>query len=272
MLGGSRPRGRSWVPGRGGLRPAGPELTGPAALPRLLEDYLEAIEGIRRHLLRRSEPGKLAFVGELAHGRFSAKMVSVRSSQPGRVGLQPSPPTPDPRPPGSVPCWDRFVSQDVAESPEVLAVGMRLGRVAWAGVGAAGGAEGDPRSALGPWLRPLGPGHRSPDPHRFPGTLTVPWALGPAPGRLPPALRQPVGVGGGGGRPGSASAPREAVSFPRLCPARVQRRVLGLYLSRLPEWTLRRPRSGSLTPGDSGGTIPGVTATPAPTRPQTPPW
>lgn len=35
-----------------------------------------AIEGIKAHLLRRSEPGKLVFVGELAHGRFSAKMVS----------------------------------------------------------------------------------------------------------------------------------------------------------------------------------------------------
>lgn len=50
---------------------------GPAGLHRLLEDYLEAVEGIRKHLLRRSEPGQLTFVGELAHGRFSAKMVSL---------------------------------------------------------------------------------------------------------------------------------------------------------------------------------------------------
>lgn len=85
------------------MLPAGPELTGPAALPRLLEDYLEAVEGIRRHLLRRSEPGKLTFVGELAHGRFSAKMVSVPTSQPGRAGLRPPPTAPPTAHPGPRP-------------------------------------------------------------------------------------------------------------------------------------------------------------------------
>lgn len=48
---------------------------------RLLDDYLEAVDGIRKHLLRRSEPSKLTFVGELAHGRFSAKMVSMCPGQ-----------------------------------------------------------------------------------------------------------------------------------------------------------------------------------------------
>lgn len=51
---------------------------------RLLDDYLEAVDGIRKHLLRTSGPSKLTFVGELAHGRFSAKMVSTC---PGRAGL-----------------------------------------------------------------------------------------------------------------------------------------------------------------------------------------
>lgn len=46
--------------------------------PRLRDDYLEAVEGIRKHLLRRSAPMNLSFVGELNHGRFSNKMVSVR--------------------------------------------------------------------------------------------------------------------------------------------------------------------------------------------------
>lgn len=45
-------------------------------IDRLLEDYVKAIEGIKAHLIRHSQPGKLTFVGELAHGRFSAKMVS----------------------------------------------------------------------------------------------------------------------------------------------------------------------------------------------------
>lgn len=45
---------------------------------------MEAIEGVRTHLLRHSEPSKLTFVGELAHGRFSAKMVSVSVGTSGR--------------------------------------------------------------------------------------------------------------------------------------------------------------------------------------------
>ncbi|XP_054440091.1 endoplasmic reticulum mannosyl-oligosaccharide 1,2-alpha-mannosidase [Pteronotus mesoamericanus] len=54
---------------------------------RLLDDYLEAIEGIKRHLLRRSEPSKLTFVGELAHGRFSAKMDHLVCFLPGTLAL-----------------------------------------------------------------------------------------------------------------------------------------------------------------------------------------
>ncbi|XP_042770154.1 endoplasmic reticulum mannosyl-oligosaccharide 1,2-alpha-mannosidase [Panthera pardus] len=54
---------------------------------QLLEDYLEAVEGIKRHLLRRSEPRKLTFVGELAHGRFSAKMDHLVCFLPGTLAL-----------------------------------------------------------------------------------------------------------------------------------------------------------------------------------------
>ncbi|XP_007945146.2 LOW QUALITY PROTEIN: endoplasmic reticulum mannosyl-oligosaccharide 1,2-alpha-mannosidase [Orycteropus afer afer] len=54
---------------------------------RLLEDYVEAIEGVKRHLLRRSEPSKLTFVGELAHGRFSAKMDHLVCFLPGTLAL-----------------------------------------------------------------------------------------------------------------------------------------------------------------------------------------
>ncbi|XP_036117287.1 endoplasmic reticulum mannosyl-oligosaccharide 1,2-alpha-mannosidase-like isoform X1 [Molossus molossus] len=54
---------------------------------RLLDDYLEAVEGIKRHLLRRSEPSKLAFVGELTHGRFSAKMDHLVCFLPGTLAL-----------------------------------------------------------------------------------------------------------------------------------------------------------------------------------------
>ncbi|XP_053413093.1 LOW QUALITY PROTEIN: endoplasmic reticulum mannosyl-oligosaccharide 1,2-alpha-mannosidase [Nycticebus coucang] len=54
---------------------------------QLLEDYLEAIEGMKTHLLRHSEPSKLTFVGELAHGRFSAKMDHLVCFLPGTLAL-----------------------------------------------------------------------------------------------------------------------------------------------------------------------------------------
>ena len=73
---GDRSLGSCPVCGTGGCAPTWPEHTGPAGLHRLLEDYLEAVDGIRKHLLAKSEPRKLTFVGELNHGRFSAKMVS----------------------------------------------------------------------------------------------------------------------------------------------------------------------------------------------------
>ncbi|XP_040601191.1 endoplasmic reticulum mannosyl-oligosaccharide 1,2-alpha-mannosidase isoform X2 [Mesocricetus auratus] len=53
----------------------------------LMEDYVKAIEGIKTHLLRHSQPGKLTFVGELAHGRFSAKMDHLVCFLPGTLAL-----------------------------------------------------------------------------------------------------------------------------------------------------------------------------------------
>ncbi|XP_043326333.1 endoplasmic reticulum mannosyl-oligosaccharide 1,2-alpha-mannosidase [Cervus canadensis] len=54
---------------------------------QLLEDYLEAVDGIRKHLLAKSEPRKLTFVGELNHGRFSAKMDHLVCFLPGTLAL-----------------------------------------------------------------------------------------------------------------------------------------------------------------------------------------
>lgn len=43
---------------------------------RYKEDYLEAVEGMKSHLVRRSSPNKLTYIGELLGGRsFSPKMV-----------------------------------------------------------------------------------------------------------------------------------------------------------------------------------------------------
>ncbi|XP_054980079.1 endoplasmic reticulum mannosyl-oligosaccharide 1,2-alpha-mannosidase isoform X2 [Sorex araneus] len=54
---------------------------------QLRDDYLEAIEGIRKHLLRRSAPTNLSFVGELNHGRFSNKMDHLVCFLPGTLAL-----------------------------------------------------------------------------------------------------------------------------------------------------------------------------------------
>lgn len=60
---------------------------------RLLEDYVKAVEGVKMYLLRKSYPKRLTFVGELAHGRFSAKMVSLllRTGGRGQRGAFPPP-------------------------------------------------------------------------------------------------------------------------------------------------------------------------------------
>lgn len=44
-------------------------------LSRLLEDYLQAIDGVKKHLVRQTGPSRLTFVGELSHNRFNPKMV-----------------------------------------------------------------------------------------------------------------------------------------------------------------------------------------------------
>ncbi|XP_077161792.1 endoplasmic reticulum mannosyl-oligosaccharide 1,2-alpha-mannosidase [Paroedura picta] len=53
----------------------------------LLEDYVKGIEGVKMHLLRKSQPKRLTFVGELAHGRFSAKMDHLVCFLPGALAL-----------------------------------------------------------------------------------------------------------------------------------------------------------------------------------------
>nr|XP_033817440.1 endoplasmic reticulum mannosyl-oligosaccharide 1,2-alpha-mannosidase [Geotrypetes seraphini] len=53
----------------------------------LLEDYMQAIEGVKKNLLRKSIPKKLTFVGELAHNRFSAKMDHLVCFLPGTLAL-----------------------------------------------------------------------------------------------------------------------------------------------------------------------------------------
>ncbi|KAM4696443.1 endoplasmic reticulum mannosyl-oligosaccharide 1,2-alpha-mannosidase [Rhinophrynus dorsalis] len=52
-----------------------------------LEDYMEAIEGVKKNLLRKSQPSRLTFVGELSHGHFSPKMDHLVCFLPGTLAL-----------------------------------------------------------------------------------------------------------------------------------------------------------------------------------------
>ncbi|XP_069842074.1 endoplasmic reticulum mannosyl-oligosaccharide 1,2-alpha-mannosidase [Dendropsophus ebraccatus] len=52
-----------------------------------LEDYIQAIEGVKKNLIRKSEPNKLTFVGELSHGHFSPKMDHLVCFLPGTLAL-----------------------------------------------------------------------------------------------------------------------------------------------------------------------------------------
>ncbi|XP_054468619.1 endoplasmic reticulum mannosyl-oligosaccharide 1,2-alpha-mannosidase [Anoplopoma fimbria] len=53
----------------------------------LLEDYLQAVEGVKKHLLRQTGPNKLTFVGELSHTRFNPKMDHLVCFLPGTLAL-----------------------------------------------------------------------------------------------------------------------------------------------------------------------------------------
>lgn len=53
----------------------------------LLEDYMQAVEGIQKNLLKKSSPLGLTFVGELSHGRFSPKMDHLVCFLPGTLAL-----------------------------------------------------------------------------------------------------------------------------------------------------------------------------------------
>ncbi|XP_063289028.1 endoplasmic reticulum mannosyl-oligosaccharide 1,2-alpha-mannosidase [Pelobates fuscus] len=52
-----------------------------------LEDYNQAIEGVKKNLLRKSSPNQLTFVGELSHGHFSPKMDHLVCFLPGTLAL-----------------------------------------------------------------------------------------------------------------------------------------------------------------------------------------
>ncbi|XP_024154541.1 endoplasmic reticulum mannosyl-oligosaccharide 1,2-alpha-mannosidase [Oryzias melastigma] len=53
----------------------------------LLEDYLQAVEGVKRHLVKQTGSSRLTIVGELSHNRFNAKMDHLVCFLPGTLAL-----------------------------------------------------------------------------------------------------------------------------------------------------------------------------------------
>ncbi|CAL1615256.1 unnamed protein product [Knipowitschia caucasica] len=54
---------------------------------QFVEDYLSAVEGIKKHLVQKTSPNGLTFVGELSHGQFSPKMDHLVCFLPGTLAL-----------------------------------------------------------------------------------------------------------------------------------------------------------------------------------------
>lgn len=62
-------------------------IQGGKAENELLDDYLLAVEGVKKNLLKKSTPSGLTFVGELSHGHFSPKMDHLVCFLPGTLAL-----------------------------------------------------------------------------------------------------------------------------------------------------------------------------------------
>ncbi|XP_008322499.1 endoplasmic reticulum mannosyl-oligosaccharide 1,2-alpha-mannosidase isoform X2 [Cynoglossus semilaevis] len=62
-------------------------LQGGKTEDHLLEDYLQAVDGVKKHLIRQTGPSKLTFVGELSHNRFNPKMDHLVCFLPGTLAL-----------------------------------------------------------------------------------------------------------------------------------------------------------------------------------------
>ncbi|KAM3610328.1 uncharacterized protein V6R79_002319 [Siganus canaliculatus] len=54
---------------------------------QFLEDYLQAVEGVKKNLVQKSSPNGLTFIGEVSHGQFSPKMDHLVCFLPGTLAL-----------------------------------------------------------------------------------------------------------------------------------------------------------------------------------------
>ncbi|XP_058492034.1 mannosidase, alpha, class 1B, member 1b isoform X2 [Solea solea] len=98
---------------------------------QLLEDYLQAIEGVKKNLLQKSSPHGLTFVGELSHGQFSPKMDHLVCFLPGTLALGAHNGLPadhmDLAKELMETCYQMYVQMETGLSPEIVHFNMHEG-------------------------------------------------------------------------------------------------------------------------------------------------
>ncbi|XP_014894659.1 mannosidase, alpha, class 1B, member 1b [Poecilia latipinna] len=100
---------------------------------QLLEDYLQAIEGVKKNLLQKSSPNGLVFVGELSHGQFSPKMDHLVCFLPGTLALGAHNGLPadhmDLAKELMHTCYQMYVQMETGLSPEIVHFNMHQGSI-----------------------------------------------------------------------------------------------------------------------------------------------
>ncbi|KAM6975299.1 endoplasmic reticulum mannosyl-oligosaccharide 1,2-alpha-mannosidase isoform 1-T1 [Tautogolabrus adspersus] len=97
----------------------------------LLEDYLQAIEGVKKHLVRQTGPNRLTFVGELNHNRFNPKMDHLVCFLPGTLALGVHNGLPEDHMDLAVnlmeTCHQMYTQMETGLSPEIVHFSLQIG-------------------------------------------------------------------------------------------------------------------------------------------------
>ncbi|XP_053277830.1 mannosidase, alpha, class 1B, member 1b isoform X2 [Pleuronectes platessa] len=100
---------------------------------QLLEDYLQAIEGIKKNMLQKSSPNGLTFIGEVSHGQFSTKMDHLVCFLPGTLALGAHNGLPadhmDLAKQLMETCYQMYVQMETGLSPEIVHFNMHEGSI-----------------------------------------------------------------------------------------------------------------------------------------------
>ncbi|XP_034064248.1 mannosidase, alpha, class 1B, member 1b isoform X2 [Gymnodraco acuticeps] len=100
---------------------------------QLLQDYVQAIEGVKKNLLQKSSPNGLTFVGELSHGQFSPKMDHLVCFLPGTLALGAHHGLPadhmDLAKQLMETCYQMYIQMETGLSPEIVHFNMHEGSI-----------------------------------------------------------------------------------------------------------------------------------------------